>query len=455
MNTLQVAKLAGVHKDTLLRWLRAGQVPEPGRDRRGWRDWSDDQVQNVLRFARGEVKVTKPKGDGAILALRQLDWDFAEAKTSYLTHNLHPYPAKFIPQIPNALIQELSSVGGVVLDPFCGSGTTLVEALTLKRHAIGIDANPIGCLVSRAKTTRLTAQDIELLRDLTDPLISLAARFGSGQRTLFAAADIFDDVRVPSSKSIQFWFDPHVMTELAHLKSLCLRLSSEAARTLALAVFSSIIVSVSKQDSDTRYVRRSKNVQAGDTIRRFLRSLDLAIERAVEFTDLVEDRFTCQVIQCNVLEKPTIEPIDLVVCSPPYPNAYSYHLYHTTRMLWLDVDPAPFKAIEIGSHRKYSKKGNGGATVETFKSEMKTVFEWLDNVLRRAGYCCFVIGDSILSGKLVCNSELLREVAEGSGFSLEGDITRRLQDAKKSFNPKIGKIKEEHILIFRKRGPRA
>ncbi|WP_420633491.1 DNA methyltransferase [Candidatus Palauibacter sp.] len=58
--------------------------------------------------------------------LQSIEWDFAAAQTASLTHNLHPYPAKFIPQIPHALIQELSSVGETVADIFCGSGTTLL-----------------------------------------------------------------------------------------------------------------------------------------------------------------------------------------------------------------------------------------------------------------------------------------------------------------------------------------
>ena len=43
--------------------------------------------------------------------LRSIPWDFASANTEYLTHGIHPYPAKFIPQIPRALIEELSSPG--------------------------------------------------------------------------------------------------------------------------------------------------------------------------------------------------------------------------------------------------------------------------------------------------------------------------------------------------------
>ena len=61
--------------------------------------------------------------------LRHTDFDFTDSKTKYLTHGLHPYPAKFIPQIPDILIRELTSEGDTVADVFCGSGTTLVEAL--------------------------------------------------------------------------------------------------------------------------------------------------------------------------------------------------------------------------------------------------------------------------------------------------------------------------------------
>src|SRR5437016_5803893 len=89
--------------------------------------------------------------------LSDMDWDFRDASTNYLSHGLHPYPAKFIPQIPQTLIREFSSVGDTVGDIFCGSGTTLVEGLLLKRHVIGIDANPLACLISAAKTSQLTA----------------------------------------------------------------------------------------------------------------------------------------------------------------------------------------------------------------------------------------------------------------------------------------------------------
>ena len=146
---------------------------------------------------------------------------------------------------------------------------------------------------------------------------------------------------------------PHVVEELAELRSLVDLISSDTVTQLCLVIFSSIIVTVSKQDSDTRYVRRDKTISPGDTVRRYLNQLDSAITATQEMSALLEDQFKCEVLHANILKAPKTELFDLVVTSPPYPNAYSYHLYHRTRLIWLGHDLDQFKKIEIGSHRKY------------------------------------------------------------------------------------------------------
>lgn len=60
------------------------------------------------------------------------DWTFADADTQYMTHGLHPYPAGMIPQIANRLIERYSKPRLTVLDPFCGSGSVLVESRLLR-----------------------------------------------------------------------------------------------------------------------------------------------------------------------------------------------------------------------------------------------------------------------------------------------------------------------------------
>lgn len=451
-STAQVAQRVGVHRDTLLRWLRQSRVAEPGRDRNGWRRFTDRDVAQIARFAQTGRDGTQVEV-APLARLRSLDWDFVEAKTDYLTHGLHPYPAKFIPQIPNALIQELSSVNDVVCDIFCGSGTTLVEALLLKRHAIGIDANPLACLISRAKTTRVTEEDAAALQDLVVQSGSVAEQIRStdGQRSLFSPAELFD-AGVPENDAIQFWFEPAVIKELAQIRAWTSALPTERARIVAEAAFSAIVVNVSRQDSDTRYVRRQKAIYPGDTLARFSRSLMNAAHAATELAALVEPRFRRIVYHANVLESPPVESLDLVVCSPPYPNAYSYHLYHMTRMVWLRMDQPAFKAVEIGSHRKYSRKGPNAATSATFKQEMLHIFGWLRNRLRKGKYACLVVGDSTIRGRRFNNADAISKAAGEHGFVEEARIQRRLRDTRKAFNPAIGKVKREHILILRNEG---
>ena len=446
--------MAGVHRDTLLRWLRERSVPEPLRDHRGWRVFSVQDAAAIAAFAKGgdeKSAVALPReGETALTRLEKIEWDFSSAKTGYLTHSLHPYPAKFIPQIPNALIQELSSVGETVADIFCGSGTTLLEALQLKRHAIGIDANPLAALISRAKTTPLTDSEFEQLeihRNVCQRVLE-EAKAGS--------ADLFDGMAFrspgwrPAPEICAFWFAPHVVEELASLRRLIGHVPGEAARRLCSVAFAAIIVSVSMQDSDTRYVRRRKTIEPGGTVHRYLSRLDATVSAAREMSDLIEERFSCRVFDANLLDAPDTGPFDLVVTSPPYPNAYSYHLYHRTRLLWLRYDPECFKKAEIGSHRKYSAKGKKRATPETFRREFERVFRWLRERLRDRRYACFVVGNSTIDGKRIDNTTLLSTTGAAFGFREVSRIERTIAPTRKAFNPTIGKIKKEDILILQK-----
>lgn len=451
--TAQVAAMAGVHRDTLLRWLRERNVPEPRRDRHGWRVFTAREAAAIAAFAKGDEPAPGNLRDDktALARLKHIEWDFASAKTGYLTHNLHPYPAKFIPQIPNALIQELSSVGETIADIFCGSGTTLLEALQLKRNAVGIDANPLAALISRAKTTALTDSEFDELEIHRGACERILEKVESRTGDLFHDGQPFRSAGWrPAPKVCEFWFLPHVVEELAELRVLIDRVSSEAPRRLCAVALAAIVVSVSKQDSDTRYVRREKRVEPGDTVRRYLAQFDAAVLATREMSDLIEDRFSCHVVDADILDAPDTAPFDLVVTSPPYPNAYSYHLYHRTRMIWLGYDPERFKKIEIGSHRKYSAKGRNRATPETFLKEFERIFHWLRERLKDDRYACFVIGDSTVNRTRVDNVSLLTAAGAKAGFREAARISRTIASTRKAFNPTIGKIKTENILILQK-----
>ena len=128
-------------------------------------DWFEEQVApSISRFSRirseelhETVRVEELEDTGRVFGeLRSQDWSFTHDDTRYLTHDLHPYPAKFIPQIPAHLIARLSAPGDTVFDPFGGSATTAVEAVRLGRRAISFDANPLSALIGNVKTGFMT-----------------------------------------------------------------------------------------------------------------------------------------------------------------------------------------------------------------------------------------------------------------------------------------------------------
>ena len=429
-----------------------------GQNQSAWREGGGNgegcPTRRSRKYFKGNMMNSDSKlhdNDAKLTRLSKIDWDFSSSETTYLTHNLHPYPAKFIPQIPNALIHELSSAGETVADIFCGSGTTLLEALRLKRRAIGIDASPLATLISRAKTTPLFDADFEELANHHGDCKQLLANVGTPtENMLWEGKPFRSGGWRPSPDICQFWFVPHVVEELAEVLVMIGKVRSMAAQLLCKVVFSAIIVRVSKQDSDTRYVRREKDVKPGDTVRLYLAQLDSVIPAVREMSDAIKDSHSCQVLAADLLETPETEPFDLVVTSPPYPNAYSYHLYHRTRLIWLGYDPGKLKRVEIGSHRKYSSRGRNRATPETFRSEFEVIFRWIRDRLRDRCYACFVVGDSTIQGERIDNASLVADAGAKFGFREVARIERAIASTRKAFNPKIGRIKSENILILQK-----
>ena len=83
-------------------------------------------------------------------------WDFRKANTKEMTHCFHSYPAMMIPQVARRIIENYGKDKDVLFDPYCGTGTSLVEANIQNINAIGTDVNPLARLISKAKTTKIS-----------------------------------------------------------------------------------------------------------------------------------------------------------------------------------------------------------------------------------------------------------------------------------------------------------
>lgn len=377
----------------------------------------------------------RPEERDVLGELERTDWAFGDASASRL-HNLHPYPARFIPQIPARLIELFPPPDGTaVFDPFCGAGATLIAAIESGFPAVGIDLNPIAVLISKVKTTPLTM-----------PLLVLA-------EDLVAAAQTETPV-VPPLPRLDHWFEADVQEALAVLTAGIRRLPhGPEADALKLAL-SRIVVRVSNQDSDTRYAAVKKDVSADHVYRLFLQAaetIDSALSEA--YGGLLSPTPECYVLERDILDvSPSDFPFEvgLVVTSPPYPNAYEYWLYHKYRMYWLGHDPVAVREAEIGARPHYFKKNH--QTEHDFERQMRQCFALLAKVMRPRSHACFVVGDSIIHGRLINNAALLARAGTASGFTTIATVTRPVATSRKSFNLSHARLKEEAIVVFRLEG---
>ncbi len=363
------------------------------------------------------------------------DLDSYKDKT-YLTHNIHPYPAKFVPQIPRALIENFCPAGGVVLDPFCGSGTALLEAGLLGRQAIGADLNPLAVLISRAKAAKLTAVDFRELRLFQSRVAN----------DFFGSKKELGPFTLPEFRNRAKWFTDEALNELAFLKSNIDTVARPLVKNLLLVCFSAIIVKASNQESDTRWKAVTKKRQSGDAVRFFLDKLDSTISRAASLSDQLTT--TARVEQTNAKDLFFVDnsSIDFVVTSPPYMNSYDYYLYHKLRMFWIGFDHYAVQESEIGSRNRHSDNGH---SLNDYLGEIQRTMVEAHRVLKRGAYAAYVIGDSILLSELIEMDEYYRKIAKTAGLNFCDQFTFDQRRYTKAFTSNYkSQVKRSYILLF-------
>ena len=386
-----------------------------------------------------------------LLRLQKVDWAFVESDTQYLTHNYHPYPARFIPQIPSELIQCLSEAGEWVFDPFCGAGTTLVEATLLGRNCIGNDLNPIGALVSKVKSNLVSVEDKTALENLIADTEGYFER-ATDTPSLIPNVSVIPEYSLPDIPNREHWFTPSVQEELGILLARINMISSQFLADFCRVAISAILVSVSNQAGETRYARKEKTIPPGTVYKRFVSKLRQMWTRMEGYREK-RHPVTSQVINndLRVLEDfPPNFRVQLVITSPPYPNAFDYFLYHRHRMFWLGYDPIAMSKKEIGSHLNYQRNGTTEQNIAAFKDSMRLCFQRINSILETYRFCCFVIGDSVFKKQLVENDQLITEVARHCGFELEVNLEREIHAYRRSFSSAARRAKSEHIVILRK-----
>lgn len=367
-------------------------------------------------------------------SLKAVNWDFPSGRGDDGIHGLLPYAAKFIPDIPKTLIELLTLQGDLVLDPFCGSGTTPLEAARAGRKYVGFDANAVAVATAQVKVRGLGQQEADQIRHL---VARLATSLPVDATTPWQ----------PDFPNRQKWYSDEVFDRLCRIRSLTVQeLSGEAAEA-ALLVFAHAASRASFQESESRYVSKPRPIDPSDVQRDYAKALLRLTELAVRNESHSMGEIILGDARDASLYAPLASQVDLVVTSPPYPNAYDYHLYHRFRLYWLGHDPKELRGVEIGSHLTNQAKRD---PIQQYETDIAEVVVNCAAALRPGAWMVWVVGDGLHEGAIYETSVHLSRIGEAAGLSHMATLTRNLPTSRRSVNHAGRRLEDEQLVIFRK-----
>ncbi len=364
-------------------------------------------------------------------ALDRIDWDFKDFTTQYLTHTFHSYPARFIPQIPLTFIKLFTKEKETVLDPFCGCGTTLVEAFLNNRNSIGNDFNPLAALISKVKTTLIDADEFRYL----NRKLSVMKRYLD-----LDYRRIDERINNLPNRKISKLFNRVVISKLETIRETLLEVKEEGHNDLF------DLGRVALSGAIWALVENGESINVDDL---FLRKVKFMREKLKETGRIVKNVPETRLI-CGDARKLEVaaDSADLVVTSPPYVNALDYYRAHMYNMLWLGMDFDAFRKHEIGGHSHFI--ANRFRLLSEYLGDMLRSMIEMGRVLKENKLSVIVVGNSSLEYELIESHKFFAEMSKSIGFKPVKTIFRNIDKTKKYTNTDIRKIDDEYILVMQK-----
>lgn len=382
-----------------------------------------------------------------IAGLNRVDWDFPGSSTpAKSVHSLHWFPGNFIPQIPSYLIQLLSSAGDTVCDPFCGSGTTGVEALRLGRLARQSDVNRAGLEVAQAKIEFLSSPTIAA--DLESMLEHIVWDFiPDGRRASKKRED---------SKELSLWFHSDTLRQLEYLWEIVQRPTWSQSRAVLDMLFTDTLfacAATGRAVTSGGGIRRHHWGWVADNVRPKTPYPHNAIivfrRRVVHALSVaeIEEPLKCSVASDSVRWEDARrcglpdESVDLIVTSPPYCGMIDYTMASRLTYLWKGWSLETEIPLEIGARRYRNRRD----FVSVYLQDLALAQERMHSVLRKDGYCALVIGSSSK------HPEAVRCAIDGfqKQFNLIWGPTAR-RPRRRRVSKRTGGAPTEYVLVFQK-----
>lgn len=384
--------------------------------------------------------------------LTEVDWNFHDLNNEGI-NSLHWYPATFLSAIPGTIVPLLTRPGDVVLDPFCGTCTTGIEATRLGRRFYGIDANPIATLIGKAKL--LLPTERSLLSSLEpETLLSIFQTFDSS-------------VAHPNETTLLRWYHPSTYRELLFLLYRISSIRSYNARLVAQSLFSSILKNVSSQSRHWGWVCDNVTPPADeivykdaiaafvDALNAYLTSVSLLLQDMAARGTIPARRQLRSLwhIRCGdantVLKAFARQSVDLILTSPPYYGVADYVKSQRLSFLWFGADSirvegfstGDFEALrrrEVGS-RSYRHSSDSFARYLTY---MQLFLIQAVGVLKPNGHIAILLGESDARER---TADLLELAATSSGLVKTFATVRSIKKTRRRL---MAKVKTERLLIF-------
>ena len=411
-------------------------------------------------------------------------------KLERYTHLIHAYPAKLLFHIPYFFLNNtyFSKEGDVILDPFCGTGTVLLEANLAKRNALGADANPLARKIAIVKTQKINEQKLTKTLEL-----------------LLQKSKLYKRVEFPDVRNRTFWFPEKTQIELAKIRRAIDELPNGKYKSFFEVCFSNCIKKVSYADpriavpvklnperfdkDSERYEKIKKRLLELESLDVFEKYKSICSENIVRISSLscLEDNIYTKIISKNArvltekINKQTLikdGSIDMILTSPPYAGAQKYIRSSSLSLGWLGLtEKEDLKTLDqknIGrenystSELKDVKTGIESADklldilfkkntlrayiVGNYLLEMKTALDESIRVLKNGGYMVIVIGNNKVCEIEFNTQEYLTKYLQSKGlklqFKLIDDIKSYGLMTKRNKTEDI--ISREWILVFKK-----
>ena len=382
------------------------------------------------------------------------DWSFegtTPSQTSKLTHCYHRYPAKFIPQLVEKLMDEyLIGFGPFYVDDlFMGSGTTLACAVARGYFASGTDINYSAELIAKAKCTPI---EPTLLRNKVSKFIDDLSFLED--KTLFASSKYKPQIPKSKIERIEYWFEPKTVEELGIILSRIGCEKDENVRIFLKCCFSHILKSCSRWLMSSTKPTIDKSKKPTKPLDAFKKHVKKMVKGNDLFWSVVPENVKRNINKYLIIKRQDARrqpvqdsTVDIQITSSPYVTSYEYADLHQLTTIWLEpeVDLKEYKKQFIGT----SAKTNGtrilksqvgkdidnklqkvdkkmADEVEAFFVDIQECFDETYRILKAGGRCCYVIGNTKLKGIDILNAEVFAESMQYSGLKIDRIIKREI-----------------------------